>query len=413
MKKETKVYPGFEISYIKTDKFRSIDMSLNIGKKMVKEEKIFMYFLYKMLFENSKKYPNRVAVGQKAEENYMQYVGNNYSMNGDNMFLNFETKFLNEKYVEKNHNKNCLDFFFEKIFNPNVADNKFDEETFNIVKKQIKIHLETLKENPMQYANIKALTAAGYETKYNEKMLDDLEKVNPSNLYDFYKDIIENGYFEVYIVGEIDDNFLKIIEEKIDRNENGKTYDFIKYLPVEEKRLSEKTNNSQTNVIIIYKLSNLTKEEYCVTMAIYNAILGEGPSSKLFTNVREKNSLCYTVHSSLKSSVGRLKINTGINLNNLNKALELINEQLSEIEKGNVTEKELNAAKASYYESIETEDDDSYRMLKSMFGEKHLQFLTNEKLTKIIDSTTIEDVKKVAAKIKLDTIYILEGVAND
>ena len=56
---------------------------------------------------------------------------------------------------------------------------------------------------------------------------------------------------------------------------------------------------------------------------IYNAILGGTPTSKLFQNVREKNSLAYTASSNFIRQKANILIKCGIDIPNYEKALKM------------------------------------------------------------------------------------------
>ena len=70
------------------------------------------------------------------------------------------------------------------------------------------------------------------------------------------------------------------------------------------------------------------------TLVVGSNILGGGPDSKLFINVREKESLCYYVYSSVEKYKGILFVSSGIEAENYEKTVKLINEQLEKLKNG-------------------------------------------------------------------------------
>ena len=70
--------------------------------------------------------------------------------------------------------------------------------------------------------------------------------------------------------------------------------------------------------------------------------------SKLFQNVREKEGLAYYVFSRLEKFKGLMVISSGIEIENKDKTIEIINKQLEDIAKGNITEYEYEAAQKKH-----------------------------------------------------------------
>ena len=88
------------------------------------------------------------------------------------------------------------------------------------------------------------------------------------------------------------------------------------------------------------------------TALVYNAILGGIPTSKMFQNVREKNSLAYTAASSFIRQKANVFIKCGIDIENYDKALKIIKEQLEDMKKGEFTDKNIEEAKTNIISTI-------------------------------------------------------------
>ena len=81
---------------------------------------------------------------------------------------------------------------------------------------------------------------------------------------------------------------------------------------------------------------------------LYNGILGGTANSKLFQNVREKASLAYTTSSSYSHYSGNIFVNAGIEIENYEKALNLIKEQLQDMKEGNFDDQDIKNAKTRH-----------------------------------------------------------------
>ena len=78
---------------------------------------------------------------------------------------------------------------------------------------------------------------------------------------------------------------------------------------------------------------------------IYNAILGGTPTSKMFQIVREKHSLAYTASSNYLRHKNCIFIRAGIEIDNYEKTLNLIYEQIEDMKNGNFTDEDIENAK--------------------------------------------------------------------
>ena len=76
-------------------------------------------------------------------------------------------------------------------------------------------------------------------------------------------------------------------------------------------------------------------------LMVFNGLFGGFPHSKLFMNVREKESLAYYASSSVDTFRGFMSVQTGIDEKNRNQVLRLIHEQLESLRNGEITDLEL------------------------------------------------------------------------
>ena len=148
-------------------------------------------------------------------------------------------------------------------------------------------------------------------------------------------------------------------------------------------------------------------------MRLAVAMLGGTPSSKLFLNVREKQSLCYYCSASYNSMKGIVLVQSGVEEENLGKAREAILEQLGAMQRGDFTDEEIAAAKMSIL--------NSYRTISDSLGAQAGWYLTQtltgrpqtlEEAAAAIEAVTREELVRASNRIALDTVYSLTGEGN-
>ena len=146
---------------------------------------------------------------------------------------------------------------------------------------------------------------------------------------------------------------------------------------------------------------------------MYSFILGGSPNSKLFMNLREKNSLCYNVNSIYQPVFNLLIIKAGIDGENFEKSIKLIKQELKNMQEGKFEEKDLEAGIITYKNTFKEVEDSAFSILNSYTSCEYLNYDPLDKRTKEIEKVTKEDIMKVAKKIHIDTIFLLEGEQNE
>lgn len=415
---ETREYDlnSYKLHLIKSDKVKTCHLEIHFRDKVNKDNIFYKSMLTDILSDCSVDYPSRKSVVEKLEELYeASFYGTTSKLGGlvDNIFV---FNFINPKYIkEKNYLKDALALPFDMIERPLVKNKTFDKKMFEIVKTRAIRDVNSVNENPVKLSINNALKFMDSESLTSIPIvgsLEDLEKSTSEQLFLEYKSMINNSYCDVYVIGDIDfDEIYKIITSKFKINtiKSGKMD-----LNVENK-IAKKTNittdNSdfiQSNLSIICNLDKLTEEERNITVQVYNYIFGSGGmTSKLYQKVREENSLCYGIYSLYLKYDNILIIEVSLDEDNRKKAISLIKSCLKDMEKGKITEENLEDAKLNLLASLKMAKDNNISLLSNyIFGKLDNLPSIEERMEKIKE-ITIEDIKKMAKKVKINTIYTL------
>ena len=143
---------------------------------------------------------------------------------------------------------------------------------------------------------------------------------------------------------------------------------------------------------------------------MFNLIFGTGGlTSKLYRYLREENSLCYSVSSMFQLFDNLLIIYAGIEKKDKSKCVKLVKKALKEMVNGEFSDEELENAKKNCISSLKMSIDTPSGNINSYLFHELLDFPLFDERIKDIKSVTKEEIIKVAKKIKLNTIYLLEG----
>jgi len=352
---------SYNLHMIKTDRFKTVNVQIILSDKIKKEDITKRNFLSDMLTYSSLKYPTKKDISIASQDLYAANVYSTSYRLGNYYNTDINLYFLNEKYSEEGMTEKSIEFLSEIIFNPNVRDNKFDTSSFNVIKNNMRIQIESVKEDTRKYSMIKMLENMGKEEPYSYHgfgYLEDLEKITEENLYEYYKEFIKSSSVEIFVIGNIEFDYIeKIIRDKFKFNvyKKKKENPTIVHESIRSraKTIIEEDDINQSKLTIGCKVSGLTDFEKHYVLTLYNIILGGGSESLLFQNVREKNSLCYYVNSSSNKVDNLIIISSGIAIENFKKTVSLIKKEISNIEKGNFSDEIIEQAKIRYKSVID------------------------------------------------------------
>lgn len=407
---------GFKLHVIKTNRFKTVFYSINIRFEDNKDSEVYTSLLSRMLIQTSSKFNSLREINTYCASIYDPSYNIRVLDSGSENILRLTSSFANEKYTEKGMLLKNLEFLTSFIFEPKIVDGGFDKEMFDIQKEKLLEYYKSMKDNPKEYAKGR-LAEEMQIKKYKVLKLDDLisgiSNLSEVELYNFYQSIMSKGCLDIFICGDVDEKEVKEIFSKLIKfkgthkkiNHLVKQHDF-KDMP---KIVVDKTNNTQSNLIIGFKLDNLSDFERNYVFVLYSWILGGGMSSLLSQTVREKYSLCYYIYAVRQNLFETMKIYAGIDGVNFEKTCNLIQDELENMENGNFSLELFEGVKEIYYNSLIRIEDSQDDLVASYVSEI---FINNDSISdrkKNMSKVTKEDVMNLAKKVHVDTIYLLKG----
>ena len=236
------------------------------------------------------------------------------------------------------------------------------------------------------------------------------EKLNPQMTYNQYKELLKTAQIEIMFVGGEDNkdaiNKLKQAFSSLDREFIPNTFENLSPIKSQVCEVTEEMDVNQCKMVMAFKseYNNIYANRLMTTM------LGGTAFSKLFTNVREKYSLCYYCAAGFVEGKGVLIVDSGVEYSNIPKAKEEILNQIKALATGDFTHDEMKNAVLSIagdyksnYDS--TSDLASWYFIQSIRGDNY----TPEQAIELLEKITREDIIESASALKLDTIYIMKG----
>jgi len=417
---------SYNLHIIKTNKFKTITIQVGFKRKLEKEEITYRNMIVNMLCESTSDYPSKRLMTIATENLYdLYYRGMNY-ISGKYNVMNFAATFLNEEYTEKGMVDESIKFLADLIFKPNIEKNKntisFNNDNFEQSYNLLKDNIVSQKENPDLYSKTRMLEYMepnSYLSYRSVGYLEDLEKIDSKKLYKYYESILNSDIIDIFVIGNVNERHIKkVIENNFSQVKTLKKPSETHFINPKKARFVPKTVRetqkiNQSKLVLGYKIDKMTSFELRYVLNVYSYILGGGPDSKLFKTVREKNSLCYYISSVAQPLNSIMTIKAGINKNDFKKAISLIKRETYNMKKGKFSDEDIIKAKITYINSLKELEDSQDSLISLYAGIEYLGSDTLEDRMKKINKVSREDVIKLASKIHLDTIYLLEGEDNE
>ena len=345
---------------------------------------------------------------------------------GDNQVLKFYLETLNDNFLpnKENLSKKAIELLLDVIFNPLTENNHFKKEYVDSEKKTIKRLIDGRIDNKDMYAYTRCIEEM-YKNEpyglYKYGYIEDLENINEENLYTDYQNLLSIAKIDFFASGELQtDSVISIIEgnqniQKLQEREDThivNTEDTEKKKEVQIQTIQDVKDVTQGKLVIGLDIDYYKKDSR-YAMCIYNVILGESATSKMFQNVREKAGLAYSARSTYVRQKNNIFIRAGIEIKNYSKALEIIKEQLEDMKNGKFSDEEIDNAKKYMTSGIKTVQDEQDSEITYYMGQELSKtLLTFEEYMDKINSVTREEILEIAKNIHINTIYFLMNENN-
>jgi len=148
-------------------------------------------------------------------------------------------------------------------------------------------------------------------------------------------------------------------------------------------------------------------------LMLLNAAFGGSLNSKLFLNVRERLSLCYYASSRFDRLKGTISVNSGVAFENFDVTRDEILNQLEACRRGDITESELEGARAYLVSSLKSMEDSQASMEEFYLSQGILGASDGPRETaEAVGRVTLEEVVGAARDVELDCVYCLRGEAE-
>ena len=410
---------GVTLRHFHDSRFKQGCMSVQLVRPMCREEAAMNALLSAVLLRGSENYPDLQAITWRLDELYGAAVGTLVRRVGDYQTTGLYCSFLDDRFALPGDEilEPTVALLQELLLRPKLEKGVFREDYVQSEKRNLVLAIEAQRNDKRAWCNAQLIKNMCREDSFGVPRLGEIGEVQAITcqaLHEHYLRILKESRMEIFYVGSAPAQRVKALWEEALRGMDREC------IPLQAQTPFHGTTAGaweETMDIAQGKLSmgfvtraNIRQGKAFVAAQMMNLILGGGMTSKLFTQVREKMSLCYAISSGYHGSKGILTVNAGMDWEKKDTVRQQVLAQLEAIAQGDITGDELSAARQAMLSSLRATHD-SPGSIESYYATAALSGLPYdpESYMQAVREITAEDVAQAARQTRLHSEYFLKG----
>lgn len=409
---------GVKLYVRPTEQFKTINISFKWKQQLTEEQAAIRAVLANVLQYSNAEYPTNAEFRKRLDDLYGAVLYFDTGKKGNHHIFSLNAETVNDAYLS---NEKVVDEVFNLLhtvlFKPKQVDGKFVESIVTREKDQVIERIQSMYDDKTRYAqqrlleNIRPNHPASISANGT---VPAVKAVTNEQLVAMHQSILTEDNLSIYIVGDVN---VQEIKEKIASHFPFTNRTSVLVHDVEAAKASSENgflheiqDMKQGKLHIAYKTPVTFFSEEFPIMQMTNGILGGFAHSKIFMNVREKESMAYYASSSYASLYGLIFVLAGIDANLQEKAVKLIDEQLKAMQQGDISDLEINQTKSMLTNQLKEALDSARAQIEIYDQYKEInESFTVENWVAKWSNVTKDQIQEMAQKIEKEFVYFLSG----
>jgi len=414
---------GISFFHVKSEKFKTARIDIFVLDPLNEANATQNALIPFILKRGCRRYPTQQELSLKLEELYGAGINVAVYKKGEYQLIHLNAGFVSDRFTVNGTKlfEKVGGLLLEILTDPVTENGMFINDYFEQERENLIQRIRSRVNNKMYYAFQRCMEEMCKDEPfavYEDGDEESAKALTNDRLMVRYKELLSHNPVFVYISGNVSELELRNFIEKFEVIERSNIVSLPKIQVKKEikevRRIEEPMDVSQGKLCIGFRTQIEANSPEYYPVVIYNGILGGGVQSKLFQNVREKESLAYSAFSSLEKFKGLLVAVSGIEISERERAERIMMEQVKAIENGDITDYEMEATKKSFITGLKSMQDSQGAMVDFYLS----QYLSgeNDSVNSFIDkllAVTKEDVIRVSKKISQDTVYFLTSLSGE
>ncbi|NQX65826.1 insulinase family protein [Paenibacillus alba] len=414
---ERRTWNHIRLHVLPTDRFKTFAISVYIGRPLEEATVTNTALTPFVLRRGTELRPETKQFREHLDDLYGAGFGFDIYKRGDYQIVQMRMDIINDRFVKSAQSllQQGLDFVGETLTRPALENGHFRGKYVDSEKQTLQKRIESVINDKIRYAAERCIEEMCSDDPYRLHPLGkitDLDHINPEQLYEQYKQWLQTAPLDIYVVGNTTLSEVEDIVKRAFSIERQEDVTYVTSAPRgaigEVKIVVERLDVNQGKLNMGLRTNLSYRDEKYPVALMYNGVLGGYPHSKLFINVREKASLAYYASSRFDGHKGILTIQSGIEMANYEKAVDIIRKQLTAMEQGDINEIELSQTRAMISNQLREIQDSAFELISFDFN----AILSGKERTvpgliEAVEQVDVAAIAEAAKRVQLDTIYFL------
>lgn len=406
---------GMELCVTRADGFRTACVTATFRLPLGDEAALFA-LLPGVLTHSCEKYPSMAALEKKLALLYGAEITDSVTKSGEDQVIAVGVSCIDDRFALDGEPivASCAELLMELLFRPLLKDGAFDPDTVESEKRMLCERLDAEKSDKRLYAAGRCEQIMCADEAYGLNRLgtrEAIRAVTPAALTEAYRTLLREAPVFFSVAGSGGADGLKALIADYTR---GLSREIVTGDTVYVERAEDVTDVRETEPVKQGKLvlgfrAGMTGpgDNYSARRVMVD-LFGGGVSSKLFRNVREKQSLCYYCSARLYRRKGIILVQSGIETSNEQVAREAILAELQAVRDGDFTDDDIAACVKSLEDGFRSVEDspealDLWFVSQRLIGENY----TPEEFVRGFRAVTRDEIIAAARDVTLDTVFML------
>lgn len=411
--KQIPLSSGVTLHLLNSSKFKTVLFGVYIQRPLSLEEVAKNALASKIIEKCSADYPDYRGLTHKLEDLYGSVLVSDVHKYGERQMIQVKMQVPCDAYVmDEALLDESVSFLNAVINHPYVDEKGMGGIYFDSEKEGLLYELKTRAEDKKVWAISRCIETMCADEAYaiHEIGTEALyENFDPRTLLEHYQMVLEKSPMDIVVIGHFDAEAMeKRIKEKFEIS-SGDRESFQREKVVFPKKevnyFEEALSLNQGRLVLGYRMNVPYESPEFPAALLATMIIGSGGSSKLFTQVREKEGLCYSTFARPDKFKSILLVYAGLEVEHFNRAELLIKDIVASVSRGDITEEELEIAKSGLISTFISLSD---------YPNSYINFYYSQYLTKgeidiqtyidKVNAVTVDDVVKASRHFTLEQV---------
>lgn len=412
-----KIVDGVELHLIKNEKFKMNHITFRFSGDFNQKTVARRVLVAQILATANAEYPTAQCFRERLASLYGATLSTKVSTKGLVHIIDIELSFMKNRYTMAKENllEEVIEFLYQVLFSPLVTVEQYQSKLFELEQANLINYLKADKDDSFYSSELglKKLfftNPASQTSKYGTAELAVVE--NSYTAFQEFQKMLREDRLDIFLLGEFDDYRMLQLFNRFPFEDRQKDLVFD-YQQEFSNIVQEKLEVREVNQSVLqlgYSFPTRYGDKDYFTLLVFNGLFGGFAHSRLFTEIREKEGLAYTIGSHFDIFTGLLNVYAGIDKKNRNRAMQLINRQFSTIRTGRFSEALLKQTKKMLQVNLKLAGDSPKVLIERSYNGQYLKnHYSVDDMIDNIDKVNKADVMQLTKNIKLQALFFLEG----